>query len=69
MQDDVRRVSLSRFIAVAELLDHAFPDAVPVPDYLSHECERAEQSLLGAVGRSAETSDPLLAKLLGITHR
>jgi hypothetical protein len=69
MQDSVPRVSAARFFAVAELLDQAFPKANAVPDYLSHECEKAEQSLLTAIGKTAFTSDPLLAKLLAVTHR
>ena len=69
MQDIVRRVSAARFFTVADLLDQAFPKADATPDYLSHECERAEQSLLSAIGKTTYTSDPVLAKLLALTHR
>jgi hypothetical protein len=69
MQDSVRRVSVARFVTVADLLDQAFPKANATPDYLSHECERAEQSLLTAIGKTASTGDPVLARLLALTHR
>jgi len=64
-----QKVSLRRFILVGEMLDHAFPDPVPAPDYLVHQCELAEQALLGARASSGCTADPLLADLFAITFR
>jgi hypothetical protein len=69
MASDTRKVSTARFVMVAELLDHAFPRGAATPDYLSHDCERAEQALLSSVGRTGFTSDKLLAKLLAVSHR
>jgi hypothetical protein len=63
------KVSLRRFITFCELLDHAYPEPVPAPDYLMHECELAEQALFALRARSACTSDPRLAKLLAVTWR
>jgi hypothetical protein len=69
MKNKVRKVSASRFVLVAELLDHAFPKQQATPDYLSHDCERAEQALLNAIGKSGYTSDKVLADLLALSHR
>lgn len=62
-------VSLRRFIQLGEMLDHAFPDTLPTPDYLAHKCELAEQALLGAKGVSGSTADPLLARLFELSLR
>lgn len=61
-----QKVTLASFIRVAELLDRAFPDSAAVPDYLSHDCERAEQALQRTVTRPGYTSDPLLARLFDV---
>jgi hypothetical protein len=66
MSSDVHKVSLARFVAVAELLDHAFPKAVATPDYLSHDCERAEEALLSSIGRTGMTDDKVLAELFSL---
>lgn len=66
MADDVHKVSIARFVVVAELLDRAFPKAAATPDYLSHDCERAEQALLTSVGRTGRTNDKLLAELFSL---
>lgn len=64
-----QKVSLRRFIQVGEMLDHAFPDAVPTPDWLAHKCELAEQALLAARASSGSTADPLLAELFAVMLR
>lgn len=64
-----QKVSAGRFVLVAELLDHAFPKAKATPDYLSHDCERAEQALLSSLGATCTTSDEALAKLLALQLR
>lgn len=69
MHDPDRKVSLRRFIMVGELLDHAFADPVPTPDYLAHQCELAEQALLGSLASSGSTDDPMLAELFALTLR
>ena len=69
MDRPVRRVSTARFVLVAELLDQAFPKAKATPDYLSHDCERAEQALLTSIGKSGYTKDKQLADLLVLSHR
>jgi hypothetical protein len=63
-----RRVSLGRFIEVGELLDEAFPDPMPAPDYLAHQCELAEHALMGLSARLASTRDPKLAQLFSVPH-
>lgn len=63
-----QKVSLAAFIVLAELLDQAFPDPMPVPDYLSHDCERAEQALDASLGKASFTSDPVLAQLFAMSH-
>ena len=69
MQRGKRRVSTAEFVQVSELLEHAFPKADAVPDYLSHDCERAELSLLKTIGKAGDTDDANLAQLLGLTLR
>ena len=69
MDRPVRRVSTARFVLVAELLEQAFPKAKATPDYLSHDCERAEQALLMSIGKSGYTNDKQLADLLVLSHR
>ena len=68
MTSATRRISAAEFVRVAELLEHAWPKESAVPDYLSHDCERAEQALLSAIGRLGYTGDAALAQLLGLTH-
>jgi len=63
-----RKVRMSRFVQVSELLDHAFPKSPATPDHLLHHCEMAEGALLTATGKTAVTGDPALAELLGLTH-
>jgi hypothetical protein len=65
---DNQKVSLGRFIEVAELLDAAFAAPGPAPDYLAHECELAEQALFGLVAQAAWTADSKLAKMFRLTH-
>jgi len=64
-----QKVPLQRFIRAGELLDAAFADPVPTPDYLAHQCELAELALLGVGARAATTEDATLAELFGATHR
>lgn len=66
MRSPEQKVSLRRFIQMGEMLDHAFSDPVPTPDYLAHECELAEQALLRVHAASGSTADPLLAQLFGL---
>ena len=67
MATDVRRVSASDLVRAAELLDIAFPLVRAVPDYLSHDCQRAEEALLTSIGKRGMTRDEDLALLLGLT--
>jgi hypothetical protein len=64
-----QKISLPRFIMVGELLDQAFPDPVPAPDYLAHECELAEQALMGMNAGFGSTADATLARLFSIPLR
>ena len=64
-----QKVSLPRFIMVGELLDQAFPDPVPAPDYLSHQCELAEQALMGMNASLGSTGDERLARLFAVALR
>jgi hypothetical protein len=64
-----KKVCLRRFITFCDLLDHAFPEPLPAPDYLMHQCELAEQALFGVSVHVGSTSDPLLARLLAVTYR
>jgi hypothetical protein len=66
MRSQTRRVSLRRFIQVGEMLDLAFPDPMPTPDYLAHECQEAEQALLKAQAAPCSTADPQLARLFAL---
>ena len=69
MEASDQKVSLRRFILVADLLDQAFAGPAPTPDHLAHECELAEQALSRAIARAGSTDDPILAKLFALTHR
>ena len=62
-----RNVSAAEFVRTSELLDSAFPKADAVPDYLLHECEKAEQALLGAIGKKGVTRDAELAAHFGLS--
>lgn len=64
-----RKVSTARFVATADLLNHAFPKEPATPDHLSHDCERAEEALLRETLKSCRTRDRKLARLLALTHR
>lgn len=66
MRESDQRVSLRRFIQVSELLDQAFVGPLPTPDYLAHECELAEQALLGAGAVAGSTGDATLARLFAL---
>ena len=63
-----QKVSLGRFIEMGELLDEAFPDALPAPDYLAYESELAEQALMGLSTLLASTRDAKLAQLFAVPH-
>jgi hypothetical protein len=63
-----QKVSLGRFIEMGELLDEAFPDPVPAPDYLAHECELAERALMSLSARLASTRDMKLSQLFAVPH-
>jgi hypothetical protein len=39
---------------------------VATPDYLSHDCERAEEALLSSIGRTGRTDDKVLAELFSL---
>jgi hypothetical protein len=69
MHSPEQKVSLRRFIQIGEMLDHAFADPAPTPDYLAHQCELAEQALLRAQAALGSTADPLLAQLFALTIR
>lgn len=51
---------------VGRMLDQAFPGPVATPDYLAHDCERAERALLGAAGRHLIGADPDLLRRLAL---
>jgi hypothetical protein len=63
-----RRVNLSRFILIAELLDEAYAGPAPLPDYLGHECGLAEDALSRLGAASGETKDLKLMALFGLTY-
>jgi hypothetical protein len=63
-----QEVSLRRFIEPGDLLDEAFPDPMPAPDYLSHQCESAEQALMGLSTRLASTQDAKLGQLFSVSR-
>ncbi len=69
MSNPDQSATLRRFIQVGELLEQAFSDPMPTPDYLVHECELAEHALLQACARSGSTADAALAKLFAVTYR
>jgi pyrimidine operon attenuation protein/uracil phosphoribosyltransferase len=69
MPRTARKLTTSEFVQLAELLDSAFPKAPAIPDYISHDCERAEAALAAARLQEADTGDEVLAKLLGIPLR
>lgn len=69
MAGRMKRVNAGRFVLVSDLLGEAFPKDKAMPDYLAHDCERAEQALLIAVGKSGTTRDEFLAGLLALSHR
>lgn len=62
-----QKVSLARFIMVSDLLDDAFADPSPVPDYLAHQCELAEQSLASLEAQQGSTRDRHLAALFALS--
>ena len=64
-----RRVSLGKFIQMAELLDQAYADPTPPPDYLQHECELAEHALAQLGAKRGITGDATLAKLFALSLR
>jgi hypothetical protein len=63
-----QKISLGRFIELGELLDEAFPDALPAPDYLAHKCEMAERALMSLSARLASTRDIRLSRLFAVRH-
>jgi hypothetical protein len=62
-----RRVSLGKFILVAELLERAYAGPKPTPDYLQHECELAEDALAQLGAKLGTTGDATLAKLFALS--
>ena len=64
-----RRVSLGKFILLSELLDQAYAGPTPTPDYLQHECERAEDALAQLGAKHGITGDATLAKLFALSLR
>jgi DNA helicase IV len=64
-----QKVSLRRFIELADLLEQAFTGLKPLPDYLAHEGELAEQALSRATAKAGSTGDPKLAELFALTRR
>jgi hypothetical protein len=64
-----RRVSLGEFILVSELLERAYAGPTPTPDYLQHECERAEDALAQLGAKRGITGDAALAKLFALSYR
>ena len=69
MQKLRRKVSTQTFVRTAELLENAFPRAAATPDYLLHECEKAEQALLNEIGKGGVTGDSDLAQRFGLSLR
>jgi hypothetical protein len=65
---DKQKVSLGRFIEMGELLDEAYPDPLPAPDYLAHQCELAEQALMSLSARLAVTRDMKLSRIFAVPH-
>jgi hypothetical protein len=63
-----QKVSLGRFIEMGELLDEAFSDALPAPDYLAHECEMAEPALMSLSARLSSTRGMKLSELFAVPH-
>jgi hypothetical protein len=49
------------------MLEQAFPGPVATPDYLAHDCERAERALLSIAGRQLVGADPKLLRLLALS--
>lgn len=64
-----QRVDLAKFIQMSELLDEAYAGLKPAPDYLSHECELAENALSKLGSKFGTTSDSNLAALFALTYR
>lgn len=49
--------------SVSRILDDAFSGPAAMPDYLRHECERAERALLTLAGGQVDAPDTLLKRL------
>jgi hypothetical protein len=69
MHGQEQKISLSRFVSIGELLDAAFPDPTPLPDYLAHECELAEHALVLSGAPHPSTGDRRLAALFALALR
>jgi hypothetical protein len=63
-----QKVNLEQFIRAGELLDVAFPDPLPAPDYLAHHCELAERAVDSLIAAHGSTRDVALSRLFALRH-